>query len=53
LKKRRASIGAIFKSFKESSLDDLSNNLDQIGWWATADRLAFVRRNRAAFLLLE
>jgi hypothetical protein len=57
LKRRGAGIGAIFKSFRESSLSDLGGDLpvalEKIGWWATTNRLAYVRRNRSAFLALE
>jgi hypothetical protein len=53
LKGRGAGIGAIFKSFKKSTLADLANDLDGIGWWATADRLAYVRQHRIAFTELE
>jgi hypothetical protein len=57
LKRRGAGIGAIFKSFRESSLkslgEDLPDTLKKISWWATAERLAYVRQNRSAFLALE
>lgn len=57
LKRRAAGIGFIFKSFRESSLSelvgDLPQTLEKIGWWATSDRIAYVRQNRSAFLALE
>ena len=57
LKRRRAGIGAVFKSFRESTLSDLDkklvDTLERNGWWAAQDRIAYVRRNRAAFLSLE
>ena len=57
LKRRSAGIGAIFKSFRESSLKDLDadlpDTLEKIGWWATKDRIAYARQNRSAFLVLE
>jgi hypothetical protein len=57
LRRRGAGIGAIFKSFRESSLKgldgDLPDTLETIGWWASADRIAYVRQNRPAFLALE
>lgn len=57
LKRRKAGIGAIFKSFRESTLSDIDKNLvatlEKNGWWAAQDRNAYVRRNRAAFLSLE
>ena len=39
--------------FKKSSLADLANDLDSIGWWAASDRLAYVRQHRTAFVDLE
>ena len=57
LKRRGAGIGAVFKSFRESSLSgldlSLSDTLETIGWWAMTDRIAYVRQNRSAFLGLE
>lgn len=57
LKRRAAEISAVFKSFRESSLSDLAEDLpetlEKIGWWATSDRIAYARRNRSAFLALE
>src|ERR1700760_1018054 len=56
-KRRAAGIGAIFKSFRESSLSELAGDLPQtlekIGGWAISDRIAYVRQNRPAFLSLE
>jgi hypothetical protein len=57
LKRRAAGIGAIFESFRESSLSEpegsLPQTLEKIGWWATSDRIAYARQNRSAFLALE
>lgn len=57
LKRRGAGIGAIFKSFRDSTLSkldaDLPDTLEKIGWWAMTDRIAYVRQNRPAFLSLD
>jgi len=53
LKRRGAGIGAISNPFRKRSLADLANDLDGIGWRATADRLAYVRQHRIAFIELE
>lgn len=49
LKRRRAKINKIFSAFEESRLNELNTGLDELGWWATSARLAYVRRHRQIF----
>jgi hypothetical protein len=42
-------IGELFAQFRESKLAELDAELDAVGWWADDTRLAYVRKNRAAF----
>ena len=53
LRRMGADIGSIFAAFKASSLDGLASDLDDIGWWATSDRLKHALSHRDAFLLLD
>jgi hypothetical protein len=57
LKRRRAGISSIFKSFRESSLAELDKqligNLDSVNWWALTPRLTYARLHRDAFRSLE
>jgi len=57
LKRRRAGIASIFKSFRESSLAELDKqligHLNAVDWWALAPRLTYVRLHRDAFRSLE
>jgi hypothetical protein len=53
LKRARATIAKVFQSFRESSLAELDWELDAVGWWATAARVAYARRHRTAFLAID
>jgi Domain of unknown function (DUF4375) len=57
LKRRRAGISSIFKSFRESSLAELDNqlvsHLNAVGWEALTPRLTYARLHRDAFRSLE
>ena len=42
-------IGELFQQFADSKLAKLDDRLDEVGWWATEQRLDYVRANRDAF----
>jgi hypothetical protein len=53
LQRRRATIRAIFGHFRESALQDLDNDLYEIGWDITAARIQLAREHRQAFASLD
>jgi hypothetical protein len=53
LRRRRAQIRAVFKHFKHSSLRNLAEDLDEIGWDITEERIKLAREHREAFAQLD
>ena len=53
LRRIGAGIGSIFEAFKASPLDSLASDLDDIGWWATSDRLKYALSHRESFLAAD